>query len=130
MNQIQAQLQRIHRQHWFPTLKLLIDNFDGALIDPRDSIIDGILEVLKSIKTNDKHTDLYGIRRFQKMFCFTYRIYKGIPAIYWDPTQESFADFSHTQEKISIYEVDDSHPAPDILIRWFTERFNQAKRLN
>lgn len=129
MQEIQAQLSRLHRKHWLPTLTLLINNFDGAISDPRHSIIDGILEVLKSIKTNDQHTDMLGIMRFQKMFCFTYRAYKDQPAIYWDPTKQSFYEFAQN-EKVAIYEGDDSHPAPDILMRWMAERFKQAKLLN
>lgn len=129
MNQIRIQLKRIHRTYWLPTLKQLIHNFDGAISDTNHNIVDGILEVLKSLKTNAKNNDTLGIMRFQKMFCFNYRFYKGVPAVYWDPTAESFADFARNEE-VSIYEGYDSHPAPDILMRWIAERFNQAKSLN
>lgn len=129
MNQIQAQLSRIHRTHWLPTLKQLIDNFEGAINDSKHDIVNGILEVLKSLQTNEESNDSLGIRRLQKMFCFNYRFYKGTPAIYWDPTAETFTNFSRG-EKVSIYEGIDSHPAPDILMRWMAERFNQAKVLN
>ena len=129
MQQIQAQLQRLQRQHWLPTLKLLIHNFDGAIGDEQHHVVDGILEVLKSLITNNKNNDTLGIRRLQKMFCFNYRFYKGVPAIYWDPTAGSFVDFARG-EKVSIYEWDNSHPAPDILMRWMAERFDQANALN
>ncbi len=129
MKQIQTQLQRIQRQHWLPTLKLLIHNFEGAISDNRHNIVDTILEVLKSLNPNDKNNDTLGIMRLQKMFCFNYRFYKGVPATYWDPTAESFADFARGK-KVSIYEGYDSHPAPDILMRWIAERFNQTKVLN
>ena len=129
MNQILNQLQRLQRQHWLPTLKLLIHNFEGAISDNQHNIVDGILEVLKSLIANDKNNDTLGIRRFQKMICFNYRFYKGVPAIYWDPTTGSFSDFARG-EKVSNYEGYDSHPAPDILMRWMAERFNQTKILN
>ena len=129
MNQIQGQLQRLHRLHWMPTLKQLIHNFDGAINDTRHNIVDGILEVLKSLNPEDKNNDTLGVMRFQKMFCFNYRFYKGVPATYWDPTTESFENFAKG-EKVSIYEGYESHPAPDILMRWMAERFNQAKELH
>ncbi len=129
MNQIQTQLQRLHRLHWLPTLNQLIHNFDGAINDTRHNIMDGILEVLKSLNSEDKNNDTLGVMRFQKMFCFNYRFYKGVPAIYWDPTAESFENFAKG-EKVSIYEGYESHPAPDILMRWMAERFNQTKELH
>ena len=129
MDQIQTQLHHIQKTHWMPTLKQLIHNYDGAISDTRHNIIDGILEVLNSLNPNDKNNDTLGIMRLQKMFCFNYRFYKGIPATYWDPTAESFADFSEG-EKVSVYEGYNSHPAPDILMRWIAEHFNQAKVLN
>ena len=129
MDQIHTQLRHIQKTHWMPTLKQLIHNYDGAISDTRHNIIDGILEVLNSLNPNDKNNDTLGIMRLQKMFCFNYRFYKGIPATYWDPTAESFADFSEG-EKVSVYEGYNSHPAPDILMRWIAEHFNQAKVLN
>jgi len=112
-----------------PTLKQLIHNFDGAINDTRHNIVDGILEVLKSLNSEDKNNDTLGVMRFQKMFCFNYRFYKGVPATYWDPTTESFENFAKG-EKVSIYEGYESHPAPDILMRWMAERFNQTKELH
>ncbi len=126
---IQQQLQRIHRQHWMPTLKLLINNYNGAIEDERHNILDSMLEVLKSLHFKDSLLTSQAVLRFQKMFCFNYRFYKGKPAVYWDPTKNSFADFS-SGEKIFIYEGHDSHPAPDILMRWFSERFEQDRSLN
>jgi len=128
LNPIQAQLLRIQRMYWLPTLKHLIDNFEGAISEPGHQITHGVLEVLKSLPGNDQSIDTLAIRRLQKMFCFNYRFYKGVPAVYWDPTHESFADFSRGEkQKISVYECSDSHPAADILMRWIAERFNQAK---
>lgn len=128
MIDIEKHLKRLKRQHWLPTLTLLIHNFEGAISDPRNDIKDGILEVLKSLTTDDDNkNDTLGIMRFQKMFCFRYRAYKGKPAIYWDPTQQSFKDFAG-KEEVNIYEGHDSHPVSDILMRWMAERFK--KQLN
>ena len=129
MKQIQLQLQRLDRKHWFNTLSQLINNYEGASTDNRHNITDGILEVLKSLTTNNKNNDTLAVMRFQKMFCFNYRFFKGVPAQYWDPTSESFKSFS-SGEKVSHYEHNSSHPAPDILMRWLAERFNKTETVN
>ena len=127
MKQIEAQLLRLQRQHWLPTLTLLIGNFNDAIGDEEHNVTNGILEVLKSLITDDENNDTLGIKRFQKMLCFNYRFYKGVPATYWDPTTGSLADFAQG-EKMTVYEWNTSHPAPDILMRWMAERFDHASK--
>lgn len=129
LHQIQLQLKRINRSYWLPTLTLLIHHFEGAIEDERHNILDSILEVLKSLHFKDSLTTSQAIQRFQKMFCFNYRFYKGKPAVYWDPTKISYTDFAK-DDQIFIYEGFDSHPAPDILMRWFAERFEQDRLHN
>ena len=129
LQQIQSQLKRIKRIYWMHTLQLLIDHYEGAIEDERHNILDSILEVLKSLHFKDSLLTSQAILRFQKMFCFNYRFYKGKPAVFWDPTKMPFRDFAKNAD-IHIYEGFDSHPAPDILMRWFAEHFEQDQQLN
>ncbi|MCU7817876.1 MAG: hypothetical protein KZQ57_03175 [gamma proteobacterium symbiont of Lucinoma myriamae] len=139
MTQIQTQLNRLQKPHWLPAFKLIIHHFIGAQINEQHNVAQGILEVLQSLIPHDKNNESLAIERLQKMFCFHYRFYKTHTSseaktgatTFWDPMAESFHDFSQDENiNIERYEWDTSHPAPDIIMCWFSEHFNNALTLN
>ena len=123
---IKTELNRIQKPNWINAISKLEVNFDGYPFDDESqSPAATIYDILKNIDPLDSPDERF-ISRVRQLDAFTFRAFymdRG-NAVYWNPLQERFADFS--KNKTIEYQAEMEYPATDIIRKWLYAQINQT----
>ncbi len=128
---IENELARLGQTRWKSVLLQIDEHYQGyPLSDESQQPATAIYGILQSLNPDDT-PEARLIHRVQQLDCFSYRAYytnDKKETVFWNPLQESYAQFEQGAKHTTIhYQVDAEYPPSDIIRTWLYDRVKQLQ---